>query len=169
MPPSRPSPRHPYIPELQGQLRRGAISRRQFLRTVPLPGVSVGAASAMLGQITGPWPVRRAVATGKRGGNLRCSSRVEMTDPAKFNWVEQFNQARQIVAYLTITGSATSPVPTWPSAGRHRRISKSGRLPCVAASAGPTAMCLRPMTWAITLRAGSIHGSVHPTSGYLTP
>jgi peptide/nickel transport system substrate-binding protein len=38
---------HPYIPELQESLRKGEISRREFLRYATLLGLSVGAASAL--------------------------------------------------------------------------------------------------------------------------
>lgn len=96
---------HPYIPDLQEQWRSGRIDRREFLRTATLLGVSASAAYAMVGH----FPTRQpavAIAADKRGGNLRCSMRVQdMTDPAKFSWGEQSNQARHLVEYLTITGS----------------------------------------------------------------
>ena len=101
----RPRTRHPAVPELQEQLRTGAIDRREFLRTVTLLGVSASTAYAMVGRLTGQPGVPRAHAAGKRGGNLRCSMRVKpMTDPATFDWGEMSNQARHILEYLTITG-----------------------------------------------------------------
>jgi peptide/nickel transport system substrate-binding protein len=101
---------HPYVPELCEQLRKGEVDRREFLRTVTLLGVSASAAYAMAGQLTGEAiPQAHAAAHGmkpKMGGNLRCSMRVqEMTDPATFDWTEKSNQARQIVEYLTVTGT----------------------------------------------------------------
>jgi peptide/nickel transport system substrate-binding protein len=97
---------HPYIPELQEQYRTGAIDRREFLRTATLLGVSVSAAAAMVRRLTGQAWLPSAVAAGKRGGNLRCSMRVqEMSDPAKYSWGEQSNQARHMVEYLTVTSS----------------------------------------------------------------
>ena len=36
---------HPWVPELQDQLRKGQISRREFLRYATLLGVSVGGAT----------------------------------------------------------------------------------------------------------------------------
>jgi len=106
MPTSGQAATHPYLPELQEQLRRGAISRREFLRTATLLGVSVGAASTMVQRLTGQRPVPYALAGGQRGGHLRCSMRIQaMTDPARFSWGEQSNQARHLVEYLTITGS----------------------------------------------------------------
>lgn len=96
---------HPYVPELQEQLRTGSLDRREFLRTVTLLGVTASAAYAMVGRLTGQLMVRRASAAGKMGGNLRCSMRVQpMTDPATFDWGERSNQARHILEYLTITG-----------------------------------------------------------------
>ena len=98
-------PLHPYVPELQEQLRTGHLDRREFLRTVTLLGVTASAAYAMVGRLTGQPIVRRVSAAGKMGGNLRCSMRVQpMTDPATFNWGEMSNQARHILEYLTITG-----------------------------------------------------------------
>jgi peptide/nickel transport system substrate-binding protein len=98
--------RHPYVPELQEQLRKGDLDRREFLRTSTLLGVTASAAYAMAGRITGQASAAPAPAAGKRGGNLRCSMRVqEMTDPATFDWGEKSNQARHMLEYLTITGS----------------------------------------------------------------
>lgn len=98
---------HPYVPELCEQFRKGEVDRREFLRTATLLGVSATAAYAMAGKLTGEHIVPRArAATPKMGGNLRCSMRVqEMTDPATFDWTEKSNQARQIVEYLTVTGT----------------------------------------------------------------
>ena len=38
---------HPWVPELQDQLRKGQISRREFLRYATLLGVSVSGATAL--------------------------------------------------------------------------------------------------------------------------
>ena len=38
---------HPWVPELQEQLRKGQISRREFLRYATLLGVSLGGATAL--------------------------------------------------------------------------------------------------------------------------
>ena len=115
-------PRHPAVPELQEQLRSGAIDRREFLRTVTLLGVTASTAYAMVGRVTGQPGVPRVAAAGKRGGNLRCSMRVKpMTDPATFDWGEMSNQARHILEYLTITGrdNITRPylAESWASLG----------------------------------------------------
>src|SRR5262245_59669785 len=44
---------HPAVPELQEQLRTGAIDRREFLRTVTLLGVTASAAYTLVGRLTG--------------------------------------------------------------------------------------------------------------------
>lgn len=96
---------HWLIPEMGEQLRNGQISRREFVQTAALLGVSAGAAYAMAGNITGAGMIGTAQAQGKRGGTLRCAMQVqEMTDPATFDWVEKSNVARHMGEYLTITG-----------------------------------------------------------------
>ena len=83
----RPRPVHPYVPELEEQLRTGVVDRRGFLRTVTLLGMSAAAAFAAAARITGEALVPKAHAqAAKKGGNLRISMRVqEMTDPATFD------------------------------------------------------------------------------------
>ena len=44
---------HPAIPELAEDLRKGKITRREFLRTVTLLGMSATAAYALVGKVTG--------------------------------------------------------------------------------------------------------------------
>src|SRR5258706_12555726 len=99
----------PYIPELAEQLRKEQMHRREFLRTATLLGVAAPAAYAMAASITGQPIVSQAkaqTAAPKKGGNLRCSMRCqEMTDPAKFDWVEKSNVARGMLEYLTVTGT----------------------------------------------------------------
>jgi peptide/nickel transport system substrate-binding protein len=100
-------PVHPAIPELADQLRKGNMSRREFLRTTTLLGMSAAASYSLVGKLTGQSlvPPASAATNGKRGGRLRIAMRVqEMTDPATFDWVEKSNVARQIVEYLTVTG-----------------------------------------------------------------
>ena len=96
---------HPYIPELADELRRENISRRDFVYTATMLGLSAGAAYAMAGKITGkPFAPAAKAATG-RGGTLKVATRVqEMTDPSTFDWIPKSNVARQVVEYMTITG-----------------------------------------------------------------
>ncbi len=94
---------HPLVPEVHNQFLTGRISRREFLRTATLLGVSASAAYAMSGAVG----IGNAAAqTPKAGGTLRVSMAVqEMTDPALFDWTEKSNVARHICEYLTITGA----------------------------------------------------------------
>ena len=99
---------HPYVPELCEQLRKGEVDRREFLRTATLLGVSAGAAYTMAGKILGEPLTKKAVAaeTPKMGGKLRWGMQVqEMTDPAKFDWVEKSNISRGMMEFLCRTGS----------------------------------------------------------------
>jgi peptide/nickel transport system substrate-binding protein len=97
---------HPYIPELEDDLRKGKISRRDFLWTSTMLGLSATAAYTIAGAITGQSMVPSAQAAMKKGGVLKCAMRVqEMTDPSTFDWVPKSNVSRQIVEYMTITGA----------------------------------------------------------------
>jgi peptide/nickel transport system substrate-binding protein len=96
---------HPWIPEMAEQLRRGEISRREFLRTATLLGVSAGTAYAMAGLPVG-LAKRAFAAEPKKGGRFRMSMRVqEVGDPATFDWTEKSNVARHVIEYLTISGT----------------------------------------------------------------
>jgi len=98
---------HPLVPEFAEEFRKGKISRREFLRTTTLLGVSASAAYAMASKIEGkPLIPSARAATPKMGGTLRASMRVqEITDPATFDWTEKSNVTRQFVEYLTLTDS----------------------------------------------------------------
>ena len=94
---------HPGVYKMAGDLRSGKATRREFLRTVTLLGVTAPVAYAMAGCETKT--DAPATSKGKQGGNLRVSMRCqEMTDPATFDWTEKSNVARQTLEYLTITG-----------------------------------------------------------------
>lgn len=99
---------HPYIPELIDGYRKKDVSRREFLRTATLLGLSATAAYGIAGAIGGErgiLPAAHAAETPKAGGTLRCAMQIqEMTDPATFDWVQKSNVARHIVEYLTETG-----------------------------------------------------------------
>ena len=100
-------PVHPAINDLKTDLKRGSISRREFLRTSTLLGLSATAAYGLVSSITGRSLIQPAMAAsgGKQGGTLRVAMSIqEMTDPATFDWTEKSNVARQFIEYLTITG-----------------------------------------------------------------
>lgn len=99
--------KHSQVPKLIDDLKRGKVSRREFLRTTTLLGVSATTAYALAGKITGDalMPVAYAQGTPRPGGALRVAMVVqEMSDPATFDWTEKANVARHIIEYLTITG-----------------------------------------------------------------
>lgn len=99
---------HPAIPVLADQLSKGAIDRRDFLRTSTLLGLSAAAAYAIAGKITGGSVVPRALAQGtpKTGGNLRVGMAVKaINDPATYDWSEKGNVARQVIEPLVQIGS----------------------------------------------------------------
>src|SRR5262245_49859252 len=96
---------HPYIPELVEDLRNHRVSRREFVRTSALLGLSATSAYALAARITGEPVTPAAHAQAGKGGVLKIGMAVqEMTDPATFDWVPKSNIARQMVEYLTITG-----------------------------------------------------------------
>jgi ABC-type transport system substrate-binding protein len=96
---------HPYIPELVEELRQNRVSRREFLRTSTLLGLSATTAYAIADRITGKPLTGTAHAQAGRGGVLKVGSRVqEITDPATFDWTNKSNITRMFVEYLVMTG-----------------------------------------------------------------
>ncbi|MBI3243441.1 MAG: ABC transporter substrate-binding protein [Chloroflexi bacterium] len=107
---------HPGVLAAQEQLAEGRMSRREFLRTATLLGVSASAAYVMAA-CGGPAttaapaatnaPAATAAPTGgvKRGGTLKVAISVPAVDhPARFSWVFDSNEFRLIFEYLTETG-----------------------------------------------------------------
>jgi peptide/nickel transport system substrate-binding protein len=111
---------HPLIPEAQEALRKGQISRREFLRFTTLLGLSAAGAQAMAAcapaaPVAPPAPAAEAPAatavptaapaTGPiRGGVLRAATRIErVDDPARFSLVSQSHPWRHVFDYLTTT------------------------------------------------------------------
>jgi peptide/nickel transport system substrate-binding protein len=104
---------------MQSDLRKGKITRREFLRYATLLGMSVGAATvaAQCGAPAQPAapaeggeaaPAAEEAAAGgiKRGGTWTASMQLQLLDhPARLSWVEGANIVRQIGEYLTLTGS----------------------------------------------------------------
>ncbi len=92
---------HPEVANLKEQLDKGAVDRREFIRTVTFLGVSATAAYAMAGLDFVP----EAEAAVKKGGKIRMAMVVQdMADPHTYSWVEKSNVARQMCEHLTITG-----------------------------------------------------------------
>jgi len=92
---------HSYIPELLEQFEKGKLTRREFLRYTALLGMSVSAASSLIGL---PRAKPLYAAGVRRGGTLRVSGAVQkVTHPAQFSWINPSNQLRQVAEYLTYT------------------------------------------------------------------
>ena len=100
---------HPGVEKMKKSLMEGKCSRREFLRTTTLLGISAttayGLASSILGKEILPDLISTAHAGQKKGGVLKFGMVVqEMADPATFSWVERSVVSRHIVEYLVETG-----------------------------------------------------------------
>jgi len=93
---------HPGVEEMKKSLAEGKCSRREFLRTVTLLGVSAATAYGMAGL---PNFVSKAHAAQKMGGVLKFGMQVgEMADPGTYSWTERSIIARHVIEYLVETG-----------------------------------------------------------------
>jgi peptide/nickel transport system substrate-binding protein len=100
---------HPGVEQMKKSLIDGKCSRREFLRTVTLLGVTAttayGMASKILGKKIVPDFVGTAHAAQKKGGVLKYAMQVqEMADPATWSWTQKSIVGRHIVEYLVETG-----------------------------------------------------------------
>jgi peptide/nickel transport system substrate-binding protein len=92
---------HAAVRDLKDDLKKGRLSRREFIRLTTLLGLSAAAAGQMAGLF---WPQKASAAEFKRGGKLRIASPVhKVTHPAQFSWISPSNQIRQVAEYLTYT------------------------------------------------------------------
>ncbi len=109
---------HPYIPELEDLYRTGRCTRREFLQTATLLGMSLAGASTFLASCAPKEPApteappaeepaaTEAPAAGgpKRGGTMTVATRVQRLDhPARLSWIEGANAMRLVNEYLTFT------------------------------------------------------------------
>ena len=97
-----PQETHPYLPRLKNQLDQGRVSRREFLRTATLLGLSAGAAYGLSGL---PAPLRAQ--EGKpTGGTLRLECTVyDLKSPATATTTAHPVIYSQVVEHLTQTGT----------------------------------------------------------------
>jgi len=100
---------HPGVKEMEKSLAEGKCSRREFLRTTTLLGISVTSAysiaSAILGNDILPDLISTAHAAQKKGGVLKFGMQVmEMVDPATFSWDQPSIVSRHVIEYLVETG-----------------------------------------------------------------
>lgn len=95
---------HPYIARLRAQFAEKRCSRREFLRTATLLGVSATAAYGFADKIAGRGFAAPALAAMPKGGTLRISMVVqELSNPHTYEW-SQYNITQQVCPFLTRTG-----------------------------------------------------------------
>ena len=100
---------HPGVEHMKTALAEGRCSRREFLRTTTLLGVSATAAYSLASKILGkeilPDMISSAEAAGHmKGGVIKFGMQVqEMADPATYSWTQKSVVARHIVEYLVET------------------------------------------------------------------
>ena len=100
---------HPGVEEMKKSLMEGKCSRREFLRTTTLLGISAttaySLASSILGKDILPDLISTAHAGQKKGGVLKYAMQVqEMADPATWSWTQKSIVGRHVVEYMVITG-----------------------------------------------------------------
>ena len=94
---------HSYLPKLAQQFKDGKVSRREFLRTATLLGLSSAAAYAIVGLPESGSLTKRARAAG---GTVRISMRVQpIESPHTYSWIQDSMMARNVIEYLTLTGA----------------------------------------------------------------
>ncbi|MEO1227009.1 MAG: ABC transporter substrate-binding protein, partial [Pseudomonadota bacterium] len=97
---------HVALPNLVEQLEKGRTTRRDFLRTSTLLGLSATAAYGIAGRITGEHFVAPARAQGTPGGTVRISMNVmELSDPSLADWSQKSNVYRAVNEPLAKIGA----------------------------------------------------------------
>lgn len=95
---------HPYLPTLAEQFKAGKVDRREFLRTSTLLGLSAAAAYALAG-VPDTGSLTRS-ARAAMGGTVRLSMRVQpIESPHTYSWIQDSMMSRNVIEYLTLTGS----------------------------------------------------------------
>ncbi len=94
---------HPIIERAGAEMADGMLERREFLRIATLLGVAAPVAYGLAGL---PLPAMAQTAAPKKGGIVRIGMRVQdLKSPHTYSWIEGANAARQVVDYLTFTGT----------------------------------------------------------------
>jgi len=97
---------HSHVQTLEEQLRAGRISRREFLRTATLLGLSAPAAYFAVARITGEQAIPETWANRSKGGTIRVGARVQdVSTPHSLSWGEASEAVRPVCEYLTRTGA----------------------------------------------------------------
>ncbi|WP_397452990.1 ABC transporter substrate-binding protein [Pseudomonas sp. NA-150] len=94
---------HPAVAALCTQAKSGQISRRQFLHTATLLGITAATASSFVGSALLSSPAQAGEAlTPRSGGSLRFACAIqEIQDPMLITWIEASNLIRNSLEYLT--------------------------------------------------------------------
>ncbi len=91
-------PLHPMAAGFVETLKRGEMSRREYLASMMAVGVTAAGAATLGGFAL---PSKAVAETPKAGGTLKISMEIkEMKDPRTFDWSEMGNVARQSLEYL---------------------------------------------------------------------
>ena len=100
------SKEHIWIPRLREYLADRRISRREFIRTSTLLGMSAGAAYMWAGKITGRPIAPPALAQDlPKGGVFKIAMRVpKINSPHTYSWIYDSNILRAVCGYMTRTG-----------------------------------------------------------------
>lgn len=97
--------RHPLIGRLRHWLVEGTISRRDFLRSVTLLGLSAPLAYRMVGLAEGETAEAATPAAAYSGGRLTLGMRVQAVEtPHAVNWIQPASLVQQVCQPLTWTG-----------------------------------------------------------------
>ncbi|MFN8439897.1 MAG: ABC transporter substrate-binding protein [Caldilineaceae bacterium] len=112
---NKPNRIHPAVLDAASDMRKGKVSRREFLWLATMLGTSATMAYAMAGCAppagapTGDSAAAPAAAPAggvKRGGSWTSAMQLQLIDhPARLSWVQGANIVRQVGEYLTETGS----------------------------------------------------------------
>jgi len=95
---------HAYLSLLRNELAEGRMTRREFLRSATLLGISASAAYGFAGLPMEGALLSAAQADLPKGGTLRIGMAVQdISTPHRYEWLEH-NIARNLCEYLTKTG-----------------------------------------------------------------
>lgn len=94
---------HSYLPTLAQQFKEGKVSRREFLRTATLLGLSSATAYSIIGLPESGTMTKPARAAG---GTVTLSMRVQpIESPHTYSWIQDSMMSRNVIEYLTRTRS----------------------------------------------------------------
>ena len=88
------NPIHPAVKDLQSDMKKGKMTRREFIRLATLLGVSAYTATQMAGLTC---PAKAFAAGVKRGGTMKIATSLQkIAHPATYSWIAGSNVTRQV-------------------------------------------------------------------------